>query len=101
MDQLISAQCSCTGCTGCTGPNQSGGCTGCTGPNQSGGCTGCTGPNQSGGCTGPNQSGYEEKTITIRLNPFASEVPERFPRYRHGIHRHRLYALFGPKRYTR
>ena len=93
-----------TGCnasSGYTGCNASSGYTGCnassgyTGCNASSGYTGCNASSGYTGCTGPNQSGYVEQTLTVRRNAFASDVPDRFPRYRHGSHPHRLYVLFG------
>lgn len=30
-----------------------------------------------------------------KLNPFLNEVPDFFQRFRHGSHKHRLFAVFG------
>jgi len=44
-------------------------------------------------CGAPTEDSVVEKTI--RLNKAAFDVPERYPRYRHGSHSHRLFATFG------
>lgn len=41
------------------------------------------------------EDGVEPCPSSITLNPYASEVPPRFPSYRHGSHKHRMYVTFS------
>jgi hypothetical protein len=33
--------------------------------------------------------------VNFTINPVTEQIPERYPRYRHGIHQHRLFVGFG------
>lgn len=121
LDQFVIAQCSCTElkesnnpqcCTGCTGmtggtgtnnPQCYTGMTGGTGTNNPQcytgmmGGTGTNNPQCYTGCTGMTGTISPARILVteLKLNPYMDSIPERFPRYRHNSHPHRLYVMFG------
>ena len=106
LDQFVIAQCPCVEvkesnnpqcCTGCTGMTGGTGMTGTVNPQCYTGMTGGTGTNSPQCYTGMTGTISPARTLTmeVKLNPYMDSIPERFPRYRHNSHPHRLYVLFG------